>query len=551
MVPIANKTGLFSFLIFLLFAGSLIISLFFKENLLWMDEILSYLLISDQSLAHLNQAMVSGLDANPPLFNNLYWLLGHGISMNIVFLKAVSIGIFSLTLALFYRYTTNLIGTPIINFLLVTGLAALTYLNITLSTQIRAYALFLLIGFAYLTIAHQLTRQPANQRLLVSHLGIGLLLTLTHNFGLFYVTASGLFFGLLWLWSKDRRYWYVLITVGLIGIAWLLVWYPNFAIQAKAGMPHSWIPLPTWQTFFKIVGELAPTASNKLEEVTGRLPLMAILRFVGLLALMAYIAVPKLKNGFKAAVADPAFMLYLLSSFLYIITIFIALLVSLVHTSVFISRYLWPNHLLIIYQLIYAVNFIAGHRFLAPSAKQISETNRYNWLLPVYVLGLAGLLFYQSRKLTLAPTAVMAYVDQLDKRYPVFLESSIMFMPIWFYTRDRSIYFLLDYASAFDPRNDPGASVGFHTLSSVKEQYNVKAVMPLADFKASRVAHFYVIDERWNYQIERFIENKSVTVHRVIPTSMDGFRILECVFDGAASAESESKSKRTVSNGSF
>ena len=55
--------------------------------------------------------------------------------------------------------------------------------------------------------------------------------------------------------------------------------------------------------------------------------------------------------------------------------------------------------------------------------------------------------------------------------------------------------------------------------------------MPFADFTANQVPHFYVVDEQRNYQIERFVQNKSVKVIRVVPTNMEGTRILECVFN--------------------
>ncbi|WP_375444187.1 hypothetical protein [uncultured Fibrella sp.] len=545
MRRVANKTGLFSFLIFLLFSGSLIVSLLAKQPLLWMDEILSYLLISDQSLAHLNEAIVSGLDANPPLFANLYWLIAHVVSMNVVFLKGISVVIFAATLAFFHYYTSRILGGPIRNFVLITSLAAFTYLNSTLATQIRAYPLFLLLTLGYFVVLHQLTRQPTKPTWLLAHVGLGLLVVLTHNFGLFYVAAAGAFFCLLWLWSRNRAYAYVLGTFPIIGLVWLVVWYTSFAIQAKAGEPHSWIPLPTVHSFFQIVGELAPALSARLE-AAGSVPVLPALRFAGLVILFFAIAVPSLKEGFRAAVSDSGFMLYLLAAFIYLATISITLIVSLVHTSVFISRYLWPNHLLVIYQLVYAYHFFTSRERTWPRLAHAFPANyafrRFKFagsrlipLLPVYVAGLACLLFYQGRKVALAPTTVMMYVDQLDKRYPVFLESSINFMPVWFYSHThRPVYFLLDYKSAFDPANDPGASVGFHTLAAVKAKYHVGAVRPLASFNAQTVPHFFVVDERWNYQIERFIQNKSIQIIRTIPTTMPGISIRECVFADAS-----------------
>ena len=516
--------------LFLLFAGSLITALFFKQNKLWMDEILSYTFITDPSTTHLNKALISGIEQTPPIFFNLYWLIAHVVNPDVVLLKSVSIILFAVTLALFYRYVARLIGKPVLTFLLVAGLAAFTYLNIVLANQIRVYALFLLVTFLYFTVLHRLIQQPTRRSLLAAHIGTGLLLLLTHNFGLFYMAAGGAFFGLLWLWTADRRYAYVLGTFGIIGAVWLLTWYPYFTMQAKTGALHSWIPLPTWRTFFRIVGDLAPTVSNQVEELTGTLPLLAILRFVGLLTLFGYVALPRLRRGAEATIADPAFTFYLLSGFFYIVPILITLAVTFLSTSLFISRYLWPSHLLVIYQLIYA-----GYSLLY-THDRLSRWERpgkrlpLGWLAGIYVLGLAGFLFYQSRKLALTPTAVMAYVDQLDKKSPVFLESSINFLPVWYYNRDRPIYFLLDQESAFDPRNDPGASVGFYTLSGLKNNYEFKSVLLASQFTAARFPHFFVVDERWNYQIERFIQNKSVRVIRRTPTTLDGFTILECVF---------------------
>lgn len=522
-----TKTNSFSILVFVLFAGSLISSLLFKENRLWMDEILSYLLISDPSLTHLNEAIVSALDANPPLFANLYWLAAHVLSLNILFLKAVSISLFAVTLAILYRYTTYLIGTPVTNFCLISALAAFSFLNVTLAIQIRSYPLFLCIGMAYFVVVHQLTRQPTSGRLLMAHLSIGLLLAFTHNFGLFYLAAGGAFIGLLGIWAKDWRYGYALATFGLIGLFWLLVWYPSFAIQAKAGVPHSWIPLPTWRSFFRVTGELMPTPSHKLEGLAGDLPLLAILRTLGEIALFGYIALPGIKRGFKASLNDPAFMLYLLAGFVQIFTIVLALTVSLVYTSIFISRYLWPTHLLIIYQLVYAFYYVIDPQRRGSFVRLGSKVS---WLLPVYVFTLGFFLFYQNLKTVLAPTIILTDVQKLDKRYPVFLESSLFFIPVWYYDRDHSIYFLLDHPSAFAIGNDPGTTVGFYTLSSLREKYNVGAVIPLNKFNRTYIPHFFVVDERWNYQIERFIQNKSVAVVRVIPTAINGVRILECIF---------------------
>lgn len=519
-----NKRLVLTLAIVLILSVSLILSLFFKEHWLWMDEILSYMLISDPSVAHLNDAVVSGLDANPPFFANTYWLIGHTVSMNPQFLRAVSVVIFAITIALLYRYTTTLIGTPVQNFVLITAIVSLTYLNLTLSTQIRAYSLFLLIGLGYFVAVHKLTTSPGRAGLLALFSLLGILLVLTHNFGLFYLAASGAFFTGLFSWSRQRTYLNVLAAHGLIALVWLLVWYPNFVIQTDAGKPHSWIPLPTLLSFFSTVGELAPNLSSTME----RRPLfffLPILRFLLVVGLWIYIVLPRLKQDFQAVIGDKAFLFYLMAGFIYLATIGISLVVTFAHTSVFISRYLWPSHLLLIYQVVYAYYFVLNRRPV-----RLSNTVWALRLLPVYMLLLAGFLFYQNKKVTVFPSGVLNYLPQLDKRYPVFVETAAYFLPIWFYNKTPNLRFLLDWETASRKDNYLSATVEYKILKSVKEKYQVDNIITLQSFIRNKVPHFYVIDESSHYQIEHFIQNGQVQVIREFPVDIEGHRILECTF---------------------
>ncbi|NEU69566.1 hypothetical protein GK091_21980 [Spirosoma agri] len=506
----------------ILLSGSIIASLFFKESWLWMDEVLSYLLVSDPSVAHLNDAVVSGMDANPPLFVNLYWFIGHTISMNPQFLRAVSVVIFAGTIALFYRNTSTLIGKPITNFVFITLIVAFTYLNLTLSTQIRGYSLFLLISLGYFMVLHRLMQSPSQTKWLIGFVLLGILLVFTHNFGLFYAASSGAFVAGLLLWSKNRKYWWVLGAHGLIALIWLLVWYPSFAIQTEAGKPHSWIPLPTFLSFFATVGELAPTVSSTLER---RIPVISILRFLLIAGLWLYIALPRLRAGYEQVIHDRAFTFYVLSGFLYIVPILIALAVTLVHTSVFISRYLWPGHLLLIYQLLYAFYFFAPR--LPARVRQFTLSVK---LLPVYMALLAVFMFYQNRKTAIFPSGVLSYLPQLDKQYPVFVETADYFLPIWFHHQTPQIRYLLDWKTASQEGNILNATVHHKILKSVREKYGVGNILPSQGFNRTSVPHFYVIDESSNYQIEHFIENGQVRVVRQLPINIEGHRILECVF---------------------
>lgn len=513
-----------SLTLFVVLTVSLVVSLFFKSRWLWADEVLSYLLISDPSITHMNDAVVSGMDANPPLFPNLYWLIGHTISLDPLFLRAVSVVIFAVTIALFYRHTTGLIGTPVTNFVLITAIVAFTYLNLTLSTQIRSYSTFLLIGFNYFVVLQRLITNPDQAKLLIAHCVLGLLLVLTHNFGLFYVAASGAFFTVLWAWSRQRQYGWVLAAHGLVGLVWLLSWYPNFVVQAEAGKPHSWIPVPTFRSFFSTVGELAPTVSATLEGHP-RLLFLPILRFGLVVGLFAYLALPRLKAGFRAIKDDRAFGFFLLSGWLYLTTIGIALLVSLVHTSVFLSRYLWPSHLLLIYQLVFAWHVLRKRWSIRVPAPAVSVR-----LLPIYGLLLGGFLFYQSRKGVIFTDHILQHLPQLDKRYPVFFESAHYFLPIWLQDKTANARYVLDWKTAVREGNKLNASVDHKVLESVWEKYHVTDILPPQRFNRTAVPHFYVIDESSRYQIEEFIRKGRVRVVRQLPISLPGHRILECTF---------------------
>ncbi|GAB3801626.1 hypothetical protein GCM10028819_29250 [Spirosoma humi] len=520
-----KETRILGVALLLVVSVSLITSLFFKEKWLWMDEVLSYLLISDPSIVHMNDALVSSMDQNPPIFPNVYWLIGHLVNDHPQFLRAVTVVTFAVTVVLLYRYTTKLIGNPVLNVVLITAIIAFTYLNLSLSTQIRGYALFLLVSLGYFVIMHRLMASPSRTSLLVAFGLLALLLVFSHSFGLFYAAASGAFFAGLFLLSSDRRYLLVLAVHALVLVIWLLVWYPNFVIQTQAGKPHSWIPLPTFWSFFTIVGELAPSLSSTLE----RKPVfqfLPILRFLLLVGLWTYIALPRLRSTkFRDLLRDKAFTFYLLSGFMYLIPIAISLVVSLSFRSVFISRYLWPGHLLVIYQLVYAFYFFRSRWNVLPGRLALVTK-----LVPLYMLLLAGFIFYQNRKVTAFPSGVLSYLPQLDKRYPVFVETADYFLPIWFHNKTTPVRYLLDWETALNENNILQATVAHKVLKSVREKYHVNDIMTKQEFNPTNVPHFYVVDESSNYQIEEFIKTGKVQIIRELPIDIAGHRLLECKF---------------------
>lgn len=516
---VKREPFLFSGLIVVGLSVTLIISMFFKESWLWMDEVLAYTLLSDPSLAHMNNAIISNLDANPPLFFNVYWVLGHSISLNPYFLRAVSIVLFAVTIALLHRYTTRLVGTARVNFVLFLLVTSLTYLNFTLSTQIRSYSFYLILSCAYFMVAHQLIRYPAKAVLLGLHLLVGLALVMTHNFGSFYVGASLSFFGLLWLWSKQRAYGVVLLSHALVFGLWFLLWFPNFRVQSQAAKPHTWIPLPTVLSFFNTLGELVPNLSARIEQLPG-LTFLPMVRVAAVVGLFLYIALPRLKQGFRALIADEAFSFYVLSGYIALTVAGMTLLVSYGYKSVFLSRYQWPTFLLVLFQFTYAYHHFVGAR---------QRSRHLTWLLSLSVIAMLGFMFYQNKKLVLFPKAIVSYLPNNQAHYPVFFESADYFLPLHHYNIANA-HFLLSWQTALLPANIPNATVDYKIVESLHDKYGVDAAVPVSQFTKAHFPHFYVVDEASRYQIEDFIAHGRVKVIRSIPIPIKGHRLLECSF---------------------
>ena len=467
----------------------------------------------------MNGAIVSNIDANPPLFYNVYWLLGHGISMNPYFLRGVSIVLFALAIALFFRHTTRLVGSPPANAIIFLIVSSLIYLNYTLSTQVRTYSLYLLLAGIYFIVLHKLIRKPDRAFLLVAHLVMGLLMVMVHNFGLFYMAVSFSFVGLLWLWSRQKSYLSVLLSYILIFGLWFLVWYPSFVIQSRVGQPFSWIPDPTFMSFFKTQGELLPTLSARME----RLPvlnLLPMLRIGIVLTLFLSIAIPGLRRGFKAMIDDEAFSFYVMAGYLTGAVALLALLVSVGYKSVFLSRYQWPSTLLILFQLAYA------YHQLAPTALRVFKPRVW---MPLLAMGVLAFMFYQNQKLVQFPKEVINYLPANPGNDPVFLESADYFLPIQHYHLANA-HFLLDRDTAISPRTIRNSTNDFNVISSLREKYNMKGAVPVSQFDKAHFAHFYVIDEASRYQIEAFIARGQVKVVKSIPIPINGHRLLECSF---------------------
>ena len=386
------------------------------------------------------------------------------------------------------------------------------------------------------------------------HGGAAVALLFCHNFGLFYLAASAACFGLLALWTRRPAYLAAIATHLLALGVWVIFWYPKFAIQVQSGKPHSWIPRPTVESFFLTAGELAPSLSAKLE----RLPAfgwLAPLRFLLILGFFGYIVGARRKRVGDNALhlphrhhpsqafcfnvaSDPAFLAYLLSGGIYVGVLVITVVVSVFHTSVLLSRYLWPSQLLVMYQLMYAYYFFTPSKPLAaqtpgmvPARPEVALHPRATpWFLAGYAMLWGGFLFYQSRKVVVFSSAIVPYLAQLDPRWPIFVPNADYFLPLWYARKDLPIRYLLDWRDASRPDNILSATVEYKILDSVRNHYGVGAIVPEGGLTPASYPHFYYVQEDSTYLLQGFIAAGRVRVMREIALPLKGHHLLECAF---------------------
>ncbi|QKZ11380.1 hypothetical protein [Spirosoma sp. KUDC1026] len=384
-----------------------------------------------------------------------------------------------------------------------------------LSTQIRSYVLLLLCGLLFIITDHRLISTPKNYYILFLNFALATALIFTHNFGAFYVAVSFSFFCVLFIWSRKTYYLYPLVSHILSVCVWLLLWFPNFQIQSQTGKPHTWIPPLTFLSFFRTISELIPTLSSQLERSIQILPVIKVLSVV---VIFFYISIPKLRIGFKKFVEDKAFSFYILSGYISFMVAGLSMIISLVYMSVFLSRYQWISHLLIIYQIIYAYN-VWAYKIKYPRFVQK--------LAPVYIVFVAAFMFYQNKKISIFPSGILSYLPQLNKEYPVFFESADYFFPIWHH-KNVDAYYLLNWEAALAKDNMLNATVDHKMALSLREEYNVNKIVYVNELTQKRFSHFYVVDEVSRKQFEPLIKEKKVKIVKIIPVGIEGHRILEC-----------------------
>lgn len=527
MTPNASGTRLtnrYSLALLGVLGVGLTASLWLRHRWLWQDEVISYVYLTTPSLGALHRALAGSLDANPPLFLDVYWLLGH-VSLHPQFLRAVSVGLFALTIALFYRYTTQRLGRPTTNFMVLTLFICATNLDYRLAIQVRGYSLFLLLNWLFFVSTHRLALAPGRRGQLLVHGLLATALAFVHNYGLFYVATAGAFFLVLAGWTRRWEYLWALGAQAVAGGLWLVGWFPTFQVQSQSGKPYSWIPAPTIDLFFRTVCELLPLHFDVFE-ANPYFRWLPMVRVAGLAWLLVVVGRPLLRRGPAALLQQPAHLMVVLAGFVAVGSTAVALAVSVAVVPVFISRYLWFNHLLFA-----LIALQAYYRFARPGVGAA-----WRPLMPAYVVLLVVVVAYRSSRTMLFSADIIGSTKALNPRYPLFFESVDYFLPIWHQRLHPQPRFLLDWPGALRSTSHNAVS-DYHEMETLRANFGVPQVVAPAEFTGTRFPRFYVVDEPGRYQIEGFVAAGRVRVLRVLPTSVADQHILECVFADPAAAD--------------
>ena len=213
-------------------------------SMMWLDELYTTTLIAAPSLGHLWDGALRGVDGNPPLYLSLAWLVTSAVPADPErVLRTLNLVALAATAALVYRLGRR-VANPLSVVAALATLPALDGLVEYSLLEVRTYALYLLLVTATLSATLGVVDRPTSGRTVLLA-GVGILATLAHSFGGFYVLATLGAAGLVCLAARDRRAAAALavaaVPAAITLAGWIAVALPAQRIVAT---PYGWIPQP-------------------------------------------------------------------------------------------------------------------------------------------------------------------------------------------------------------------------------------------------------------------------------------------------------------------
>lgn len=213
---------------------------------MWVDELYSYTLIRDSSLAHMLAASGDQADGAPPLYYLLARPWAALFSLNEVSLRLFSSVCFCAAIGVLWRMLRRAFTfwPAAVSLATVFGTSHIIRFE---NANVRFYGLLLaLISLATLLTVKLGEREQPDWRLLAANVLTQAALVLCHPLGGFYGAMLGVALCVGDRLILRRWRWRVALTYPLGWLA-LLLWARQLLHQAGVNQPHSWVPVPQFR----------------------------------------------------------------------------------------------------------------------------------------------------------------------------------------------------------------------------------------------------------------------------------------------------------------
>lgn len=220
---------------------------------LWMDELLTLILVQAPSLSKLWAGVIGGMDGNPPLYFSLAWLIAQsvppGVSL-VVVLRLVNVLATVAAVFALYRVSRRVASAHAAWIGVFLFLA--TNENVFfVALELRTYAMYFLMAALAILCQQRLIEQGRRSDLIL--LGLCYVgLTLIQTFGIAYVVSIALA-GWLSRLGGGWRHARPLVVAAIPAAAIMACWSPFLLGQSQVAQPYNWIEAPDTAEFIRSI----------------------------------------------------------------------------------------------------------------------------------------------------------------------------------------------------------------------------------------------------------------------------------------------------------
>lgn len=471
------------------------------------------------NLPDLWAAITSGIDANPPLYMTVAWLVVHALPRSVSWIEALTwlnVVFIVAALAILFGIGRRIVSSPA-SWMAVFLFAAANDGAIYLALQLRTYALFLLITTACILVQQRLMENHRRADLVL----LGILhcfLVLTHTFGIVYVLCIGLS-AFVSTAVSDRNAAKLSLLAMVPAVLTFSCWLPFLLMQMDVSKPYSWIPRPGVLELVRSVFPSPLSALVGLGEmacIVGFLPWYLRTRSEGAhVGNLRWLATDRSSQPFRFA------CVLLLSISLFAI---LAWTISRTVFPLFLARYFTPN-LLVSFAL-----SLALCEFLVALCKREISRPPPKTLEDMLAIGFPALvavaLFYKTPAISQIPCINAGgtfFEDPLVRDgLPIIVESPHVWFPRTHYSQYRSLYrFPLDWDVVLKfPDRSTNNATDFNIMQRFKKFFGVSGILSTEDI-IREYPQFLVISESNRAWFHNLSNVRRVTADKLAETADD------------------------------